>query len=77
MRRAPASGFPAAHGKAIGICAASWYRVPGRLPKDCLLTALFYRVAQRRGLKKAALAVAHRILIIAYHVIRDGTCHRE
>lgn len=45
--------------------------------KDCFLTALFYRIAYRRGLKKAAMAVAHRILIIAYHVIRDGSEYRE
>jgi transposase len=45
--------------------------------KDCFLTALFYRVASRRGLKRAALAVAHRVLIIAYHIIRDGTVYRE
>lgn len=28
--------------------------------KECFLTALFYRVAARRGLKRAAMAVAHR-----------------
>ena len=45
--------------------------------KDCFLTAVFYRTAQRRGMKKAAVAVAHRILIIAYHIIRDGGEYRE
>lgn len=45
--------------------------------KDCFLTALFYRTAHRRGLKKAAVAVAHRILIIAYHILRDGSEYRE
>ncbi len=45
--------------------------------KDCFLKAVFYRVAHRRGLKKAAVAVAHRILILAYHVIRDGIEYRE
>ena len=45
--------------------------------KDCFLTALFYRVAARHGVKKAAVAVAHRILIIAYYVIRDGVTYRE
>jgi len=45
--------------------------------KDCFLTAVFYRIASRRGLKKAAVAVAHRILIIAYHIIRDGAEYRE
>jgi transposase len=40
--------------------------------KDCSLTAVFYRIAHRRGRKKAAVAVAHRILLLAYHIIRDG-----
>jgi transposase len=44
---------------------------------DCFLTALFFRVASHRGLKRAAMAVAHRVLIIAYHIIRDGTEYRE
>ena len=44
---------------------------------DCFLTALFYRVSQRRGMKKAAVAVAHRILILAYYVIRDGVEYHE
>ena len=45
--------------------------------KDCFLTALFHRVAYRRGMKRAAMAVAHRVLVIAYYVIRDGTVYRE
>jgi len=45
--------------------------------KDCALTALFYRVASHAGMKKAALAVAHRILTLAYYIIRDGTEYRE
>jgi transposase len=44
---------------------------------DCFLTALFYRVASRRGLKRACMAVAHKILIIAYHILRDGTVYQE
>lgn len=45
--------------------------------KDCALTAFFYRIAARAGLKKAAIAVAHRILILAYYIIRDGASYRE
>jgi hypothetical protein len=44
---------------------------------DCALTALFYRVASHQGMKKAAVAVAHRILMLAYYIIRDGTEYRE
>jgi transposase len=45
--------------------------------KDCFLTALFLRVASRRGMKKAAMAVAHRILVIAGHILREGAVYRE
>ena len=45
--------------------------------KDCFLTAVFYRIAHNCGRKKAAVAVAHRILVMAYHIIRDGTEYQE
>jgi transposase len=44
---------------------------------NCFLTTLLHRVAYRRGFKKAVMAVAHRILIIAYHILRDGTVYQE
>jgi transposase len=45
--------------------------------KDCALTAFFHRIAARQGMKKAAVAVAHRILMLAYYIIRDGSIYRE
>jgi transposase len=45
--------------------------------KDCYLTAHFYRWASRQGAKKAIVATAHQILIIAFHILRDGTIYRE
>jgi transposase len=45
--------------------------------KDCALTAFFHRIAARAGVKKAAVAVAHRILMLAYYIIRDGSIYRE
>jgi hypothetical protein len=45
--------------------------------KDCFLAALFYRIASRRGGKRAAMAVAHRVLLIAYYIIRDGSVYHE
>jgi transposase len=45
--------------------------------KDCFLTSLFLRIARRRGMKRAAMAVAHRILIIAFHILRDQVVYRE
>jgi transposase len=40
-------------------------------------TTLFYRISRRAGLKKAAVAVAHRLLLVAYQMIRDGSRYRE
>lgn len=37
--------------------------------KDSYLAAQFHRLAARRGRKRAALAVGHSILIIAYHLL--------
>jgi transposase len=41
------------------------------------LGAQYRRLARRRGSKRAAVAVAHSILVIAYHLLRDGTRYRE
>jgi len=45
--------------------------------KDCYLAAQFRQIAYRRGFKKAALAVAHSILVIAYRLIERGEDYRE
>jgi transposase len=37
----------------------------------------FRRLESRLGRKKAALAVAHKILVIMYHVLMDGTLYDE
>jgi len=44
--------------------------------KDCHLTAYFYRKA-RAGVRQAIVATAHKILIVAYHVLKDGTLYHE
>ena len=41
------------------------------------LGARYRRLAARRGKKKAAVAVARQLLIIIYHVIKDGTAYQE
>jgi transposase len=41
------------------------------------LAAQFRRVAARRGNKRAAVAVAHSILVIAYHLLRDGGVYED
>jgi transposase len=45
--------------------------------KDCALAAAFRRTAQRRGMRKAAVATAHRILKISYSIIRNQTEYVE
>jgi transposase len=37
----------------------------------------FRRLEGRLGGKKAALAVAHKILVIVYHLLLEGTCYEE
>lgn len=41
--------------------------------KDNYLSAQFRRLAARRGRKRAAVAVAHSILVIAYHMLARGS----
>jgi transposase len=48
-----------------------------RRKKDTYLAAPFRRVAARRGTKKAAVAVGHSILVIVYHLLRDGTIYQD
>ena len=45
--------------------------------KGTYLAAQYRRLAARRGRAKAAVAVAHSILIIAYHVLTEGTVYRD
>ena len=40
--------------------------------RNTYLSAQYHRLAARRGKKKATVAVAHSILIIAYHLLNDG-----
>lgn len=41
--------------------------------KDNYLSAQYRRLAARRGKKRAAVAVAHSILVIAYYLLKRGT----
>jgi transposase len=45
--------------------------------RDAYLAAQYRRLVKRRGDKKAIVAVAHSILVIAYHLLRDGQPYRE
>lgn len=45
--------------------------------KQGYLAAQFRRIAARRGKKRAGMAVAHSILVIIYHLLRDGVPYEE
>lgn len=45
--------------------------------KNTYLSAQYHRIASRRGRKKAIVAVAHSILIIAYHLIMDKQTYQD
>lgn len=47
------------------------------LTRNSYLAAQYRRLVKRRGDKQAIVAVAHSILVIAYHVLRDGQSYRE
>lgn len=45
--------------------------------KNTYLSAQYHRIAARRGSKRAAVAVAHTILTIVYHMLQRGTAYHE
>ena len=54
------------------LCQAAW---AVSRKKNNSLAALSHRLAARRGRKRAVIAVAHNLLVIAYYILRDGTCY--
>src|SRR5438552_13080716 len=45
--------------------------------KNCSLAEQYRRIAKRRGSKRAAIAVAHSILVIIYHLLSNQTTYLE
>jgi len=56
------------------LCQAAW---AASRTKDCYLATQFKRLAGRRGLKRALVAVAHTLLVIGYHILKSGAGYRE
>jgi transposase len=48
-----------------------------RHTRNTYLAAQYHRIAARRGHKRAIVAVAHSIFIIAYHIIHRGTRYQD
>jgi len=45
--------------------------------KDCYLSAMYHRLAGKRGKKRALIAVARTILQSCYHMIQRGTRYQD
>lgn len=45
--------------------------------KNSYLAVRFWRIAKRRGQHRAAMAIAHTLLIIIWHMLKDGTIYTE
>lgn len=45
--------------------------------KKSYLSSFYYRLAARRGVKRAIIAVAHRILIAIYHMLKDNQPYKD
>lgn len=45
--------------------------------KNTFLSAQYHRLAPRLGRKRAVMAVAHTLLVIAYHILRDSKPYEE
>jgi transposase len=45
--------------------------------RNCYLAAQYRRIAARRGANRAAVAVAHTILIIAFHLMTKGGAYQD
>lgn len=45
--------------------------------KGTYLAAQYRRIAARRGARRAAVAVGHSILVIIYHLLRDGVVYQD
>lgn len=56
------------------VCQAAW---AASRTKNTYFQAQFRRLASRRGRKRALIAVAHSLLIVAYQIMRTHTSYRE
>jgi transposase len=56
------------------LCQAAW---AATRKKDCYLPTQFRKLAARRGVKRAIIAVAHSMLIIAYTMLKTNRPYQE
>jgi len=56
------------------LCEMAW--IVSRM-KDNYLSAFYHRIARRLGKKRAIIAVAHKLLIIIYHMLKDNKVYQN
>jgi transposase len=57
-------------------CLTECAKAAGR-KKDSYLRSHYHRMKSRMGGNKASIAVAHTLLVIVYHLLRDGVRYRD
>jgi transposase len=57
------------------LCQLAWSLARCKTPN--YFTALYHRIARRRGKKRAIIAVAHSLLVTIYHMIRDNKPYED
>ena len=73
-----ANVYPGKRAKAIpGYDACSFRRLIPLLIRSAVIWEQYRRLAKRRGAKRAAVAVAHSILVIIYHLLKNQTTYQE
>ena len=45
--------------------------------KNTYFSARYKRLAARRGKKRALVAIAAEMLVVVYHMLKDGTSYKE
>ena len=45
--------------------------------RNCYLSSWYWKLKQRRGAKKAIIALARKILVIIYNMIKNGSSYDE
>ncbi|HEY4789849.1 MAG TPA: IS110 family transposase, partial [Actinomycetes bacterium] len=69
-------GGPARAPEWLGGCLSEVAKAASRT-KGTYLNAQYHRLRGRRGPGKATMAVAHSVLVIAYHVLDQGVAYQE
>lgn len=56
------------------LCECAW---SASMSRNTRLNAYFWRIAKRRGKKRALMATAHLLLVIAYYILQRGVPYQE